>query len=137
MVHSESTYVGDLRCTVRHGPSGTVIETDAPSDNQGKGARFSPTDLVAAALGTCMLTTMGIIAAREKVDLVGSTVAMTKEMTTTGPRKIARLGVTFNLVSDATEDQRRKLELAAKTCPVHRSLNASVVVDVSFAWQPK
>src|ERR1051325_1699972 len=83
MVQIDITYQGQLRCQSTHQPSGTKVLTDAPVDNMGKGESFSPTDMVATALGTCMLTTMGIVAQRKNIDISGSTVSVTKEMVTT------------------------------------------------------
>ncbi|MGA0338894.1 MAG: OsmC family protein, partial [Vulcanococcus sp.] len=93
MTQINSSYSGDLRCASLHGPSGSALETDAPTDNQGKGERFSPTDLVATALSTCILTIMGIVAERHDWDLKGCTARVEKVMTSEAPRKIAQLEV--------------------------------------------
>ena len=87
MVEIHILYEGDLHCRVIHGPSGTLLSTDAPKDNQGKGESFSPTDLLAAALGSCIITTMGIVAKRHALDLKGAKVTVVKEMTVTGEGK--------------------------------------------------
>src|SRR5690348_3988504 len=97
MVEITATYEGQLHCNAKHGPSGSTLSTDAPKDNMGKGESFSPTDLVATALGTCMLTTMGIVAQRHNLDMTGATVRVEKHMTTSGPRKIARLPVEIRI----------------------------------------
>src|ERR1039457_4271827 len=89
MVNIQVEYQGDLHCKATHGPSGAELSTDAPKDNQGRGESFSPTDLVATALGTCMLTIMGIMARTLNIDIVGTTATVEKEMTTTPPRMIA------------------------------------------------
>jgi putative redox protein len=114
--------------------SGTTIFTDAPKDNMGKGASFSPTDLVATAMGTCMLTTMGIAASRMEIDLTGTKVAVTKEMAAAPFRRIARLAVTFHVPVKLSQEQQKKLENAAKTCPVHKSLHSDVQTPVTFNW---
>jgi putative redox protein len=131
-----TTYLGDLRTESTHLQSGTKILTDAPTDNMGKGEAFSPTDLVATATGTCMMTTMAIFAQRDGVELSGSKVEVSKIMTTQPPRKIARLEIklsmTTNIVLD--EDQKAKYEKIAHACPVSRSLNPDVEQDVVFTW---
>jgi putative redox protein len=132
MVEITSVYEGSLRCVSTHGPSGATLNTDAPKDNMGKGEAFSPTDLVATALGTCMLTTMGIVAQRMNIDLVGSTVKVQKEMVTTGPRRIAKLTVDFHVPTPLTSEQQEKLRNAAMTCPVHKSMHPDVQMPVTF-----
>src|ERR1700744_432194 len=97
MVSIEMKYQGDLHCSAVHGPSGTEIDTDAPKDNQGRGESFSPTDLVATALGTCILTTMGIMARTLEVNIEGATVTVDKEMTSSAPRRIERLTVKIHM----------------------------------------
>src|SRR5437899_13012479 len=93
MVKITFEYLGDLHCVATHGPSGRTLDTDAPKDNEGRGESFSPTDLVATALGTCMATIMGIYARRKSIDLRGMKIEVTKEMTQALPRRIARLSV--------------------------------------------
>ena len=127
-------YESDLRCRSIHEASGVALITDAPVDNQGLGRSFSPTDLVAAALGTCMLTIMGIWAQRNGVDLAGTTFEVSKEMATTTPRRIARLTVRFKVPTPTTPEQRVRLEQAARACPVSQSLHPDVAHDVSFDW---
>ncbi len=134
MVEIDLRYEGDLRTTARHAPSGAVLETDAPKDNMGKGEAFSPTDLLATSLGACMLTIMGIIAKREQIDLVGTTVKVAKEMTATPPRRVASLTVTFVVPVALDDTQKQKLINAAHTCPVHRSLHPDVKVITDFQW---
>lgn len=128
-------YVGGLRCEAVHGPSGSQLLTDAPVDNCGKGEAFSPTDLVATALATCMATTMGIFADRHGIDLRGLEVSVAKEMTTTAPRRIAKLTTELRLPFPATHEHREALERAALTCPVHRSLHRDVALPIRFIWQ--
>lgn len=136
MVEIQIDYEGKLRCSARHVDSGTTIITDAPKDNMGNGESFSPTDLVATALGTCMLTTMGIFAQRSEIDISGSTLVVTKEMASVPTRRIARLAVTFNIPArKLTEDEKQKLQNAAMTCPVHKSLHSNVEMPVTFNWK--
>src|ERR1700733_9892829 len=106
MVKISMVYEGQLHCTLTHGPSGSVIQTDAPKDNMGRGEAFSPTDLVAAALGSCMLTVMGIAAQRHNIDLKGTTVEVSKEMVTTPMRRIGTITITFHMASGIPEDKR-------------------------------
>jgi putative redox protein len=134
VVEIDITYEGALRCAAVHGPSGSTFTTDAPRDNMGKGESFSPTDLVATALGTCMMTVMGIAANRLGVDLAGSKVRVVKEMAGAPVRKIARLRVEIAVSRDIAPDHRRQLEAAAHACPVHESLHPDVDVPVTFAW---
>ena len=132
MVEISTVYQGKLRCRSHHGPSGAELLTDAPKDNMGEGAAFSPTDLVATALGTCMMTVMGIVAQRENLDLTGATVHVKKEMATQPIRRIGRIQVDFYVPMTMTEVQKQKLINAAETCPVHKSLHPDVQVDVKF-----
>ena len=132
MVKINIEYSGDLRCVATHGPSKRVLETDAPVDNQGKGESFSPTDLVATALGSCMGTIMGIYAQRHDIDLRGMRIEVSKEMTQTPPRRIARL--TTEIWFPAGVQKNEALERAALTCPVHHSLHPEVEKPVTFHY---
>lgn len=134
MVNIQIEYQGDLRCKATHGPSGTELSTDAPKDNQGRGESFSPTDLVATALGTCMLTIMGIAARTHNIDISGATATVAKEMTAAAPRRIQRLVVKIHVPHALSPADREKLERAAYTCPVHKSLHPDVEVPVEFTW---
>ncbi len=134
MVKVSIRYEGGLRCAAVHGPSGTAINTDAPVDNHGRGESFSPTDLVAAGLGTCMATVMGIVAERHGIDLRGMRVEVTKEMSADTPRRIARLATTIRMPVAADHPQRALLENAALICPVHQSLHPDVQKPVDFHW---
>ncbi len=135
MVHIDIEYEGTLRCKSVHEPSGQVLLTDAPVDNQGKGEAFSPTDLVATALGTCIATTMGIVAAREGVELAGMRIGVDKEMTSVPSRRIARLFVRIEMPVPVTPVQRTKLERAAHHCPVHKTLLAGgVEIPIEFVY---
>ena len=127
-------YQGELRCESTHGPSQTKLLTDAPVDNCGKGESFSPTDLVATALGTCMATTMGIYAQRHEIDLRGLRVNVVKEMSQEPPRRIARLVTELHFPLPASHPQREVLERTALTCPVHRALAPTVEIPVKFVW---
>jgi len=127
-------YEGDLHCRLHHGPSGAQIVTDAPPDNQGKGEAFSPTDLLAASLGSCIMTVMGIYARRKEIDLRGSSVQVTKEMVTGPMRRVSRLTVIVDLPEHIEAGQRVALENAAHTCPVERSLHPDIKVDLQFRY---
>ena len=126
MVEINIVYEGQLHCAATHGPSATVLTTDAPKDNMGKGESFSPTDLVATALGTCIVTTMGIVAQRHGIDISGTKVRVEKHMITTGIRRIGRLPVEIHVPHTVSEEDRQRLENAAGTCPVHKSLHPDV-----------
>ncbi len=134
MVTITTCYEGDLRCTLTHEPSGTQLITDAPLDNHGRGESFSPTDLVAAALGSCMLTVMGIAARKLDVDLTGASVTTEKTMTAQPVRRIAALSVRLNIPAICTPEHQQALEKAALGCPVHHSLHPDTKVDVAFTW---
>lgn len=135
MTTIKTTYLGDLRTKATHIQSGTEILTDAPVDNQGKGEAFSPTDLVAASLGSCMMTIMGIVANRENLDLRGMSMDITKIMTSTPPRAIAKIEIKFDFYSiKLDENQRIKLKNAALTCPVSLSLDGDIIQDIDFGW---
>ncbi len=132
-------YTGELHCTAQHGPSGRALETDAPVDNQGRGESFSPTDLVATGLGTCMATTMGIKARAAGFDLTGVSLHVKKVMTAQPLRRIARLEVTLTFPPAVSERcnaaMRVLLEHTAHTCPVRVSLLEAIEVPVVFDWQ--
>jgi putative redox protein len=134
MVAIQMEYQGDLHCKAVHGPSGTELFTDAPKDNQGRGESFSPTDLVATALGSCILTTMGMMARTLEIDIAGATATVEKEMTTSAPRMIARLTTRINVPQQLSDENKLKLERAAHTCPVHRSLHPDVEKPIEFTW---
>jgi putative redox protein len=134
VVKIEIVYEGGLRTTARHAPSGATLSTDAPVDNEGQGERFSPTDLVAAALGTCMLTVMGIASRRKGLALEGARVRVEKHMVADPVRRIGRLGVTFEMPAGLSAGDRQLLENAARTCPVHKSLHPEVETLLSFRY---
>jgi putative redox protein len=134
MVAIQLEYQGDLHCKAVHGPSESQLSTDAPKDNQGRGESFSPTDLVATALGSCILTIMGILARTLEIDIAGSTATVEKEMTTQPPRMIASLKVEIHVPHAVSAENRIKLERAAHTCPVHKSLHPDVQTPIEFTW---
>ncbi len=137
MVKIHTVYEGELHCQATHGPSSSQLTTDAPVDNQGKGESFSPTDLVATALGACMVTTMGIVAERHGWSLVGTTVDVEKHMVADPRRRIGKVDVVIRVPAvEGGRDtkQRTALERAALTCPVHASLHPSVEIPVRFEW---
>jgi len=133
MVKVDVTYKGSLRCQMKHGPSGALVETDAPKDNMGKGEVFSPTDLVASALAACILTTMGIVAQRHHISLEGSRAEVTKEMST-DPRRIARVAVHFHMTAGIPPAERPILERAGLNCPVHKSLHPDIELPIQFSY---
>ncbi|HET9505082.1 MAG TPA: OsmC family protein [Hymenobacter sp.] len=128
-------YEGHLRTQATHVASGTSIQTDAPVDNHGRGEAFSPTDLVGTALGTCILTTMAIVAERHGIDLVGSTFDVKKVMSQEPPRRIAQLDVDLYLPAALGEADRALLERTAHTCPVALSLNPEIRQEIRFFYQ--
>lgn len=134
MVHIDIVYEGQLHCSLKHGPSGTVIATDAPKDNHGKGEAFSPTDMVSGALGACMLTIMGIVAQRHELKLDGTKVQVIKEMIQEPVRRIGKLTVTFQMPAGIPVEKRKLLENAAHTCPVHKSLHPDIQIPVTFHY---
>jgi putative redox protein len=133
---STVVYDGNLRTVCQHLRSGSTIETDAPVDNNGKGERFSPSDLVATALGSCMLTIMGMRAVEMDVDLKGTKIEVEKIMKT-DPRRIGALNLTFHFPETLvlTERQRIILQKAADTCPVKYSINTDIDLNVNFNWK--
>jgi len=135
MVSIQLEYEGDLHCRAVHGPSGANLSTDAPKDNQGRGESFSPTDLVATALGSCILTVMGIMARTLNIDLAGSTATVEKEMANAPVRMIQRLSVKIHVPHPVSLENRQKLERAAHTCPVHRSLHPEIEKPIDFTWE--
>ena len=133
MVTIQATYEGDLCCTAIHGPSTAKLQTDAPKDNEGLGRFFSPTDLVATALATCILTTMGIVARRRGIDLKGASASVEKHMNAT-PRRIGRLPVVVRVTGSYSDEQKQVLEHAAHHCPVHKSLHPDIDASIRIDW---
>lgn len=134
MVNIRVDYEGDLHCKATHGPSGAELHTDAPVDNRGRGETFSPTDLVATALGSCLLTIMGIAARTLDLDITGATASVEKSMTAAPPRRIERLAVRIHVPHALSALEREKLERAARGCPVHRSLHPEIATPIEFTW---
>lgn len=134
MATSTITYVGELRTVCLHLQSGTEILTDAPTDNHGKGEAFSPTDLVATALGSCMVSIMGIKSKELNVDLKDSKVFITKIMQSE-PRKIAKIEVILEMSIETSDKNKIILERAAMTCPVLLSLHPDIEKNVIFKWK--
>lgn len=128
-------YKGDLRCECTHLQSGTIIETDAPTDNRGKGERFSPTDTVCVALATCIITTMGIKAADLQIDLTGTRIDVKKHMLT-DPRRIGQIDVTLHFPATLQLDEKDKtiLQRTGDNCPVAKSLHPDLKLNVSYNW---
>lgn len=132
----EIGYLGALHCEAVHGPSRDRLTTDAPVDNGGKGAAFSPTDLVATALGSCLMTVMGIAAERHQLDLTGTRVRVVKEMASAPRRRIAALTATITIPNGQAlaEHDRALLERTALSCPVRQSLHPDVKVTMTFDY---
>lgn len=128
-------YLGHLRCQCVHLQSGSVMETDAPTDNQGKGERFSPTDTVCVALATCIITTMGIKAEAMDIDLAGTRLEVTKHMLS-DPRRIGKIEIRIFLTSktEISEKDRQILERVGNHCPVARSLHPDLEKNVEYIW---
>ena len=133
-VRIQTEYQGDLHCVSIHTPSETALATDAPVDNQGRGESFSPTDLVATSLGTCLLTTMGIVARTLNVDLTGATATVEKDMSSAPPRRVNRLTVAIRVPRTTSPENQQRLENAAHTCPVKKSLHPDIETPIEFVW---
>jgi uncharacterized OsmC-like protein len=132
---STVTYKGELRTLATHLQSGSTFETDAPTDNQGKGARFSPTDLIGTALASCMVTTMAIKAKELEMKLNGVNIETLKIMTS-APRKIGEIQIKFIWPKGSafSDEEKSKLEEIAWTCPVKESLHPDIKLTVDFSW---
>lgn len=126
-------YAGQLKMELTHGPSGSVIRTAAPVDNRGDGSSFSPTDLLGAALGSCMVTTMAIVAEREGIPFPGASFTVEKHMRS-DPRRVDRLPVRLEMPGGLTAEQRSKLEDTARGCPVMRSLEPAIEKAIEFVY---
>jgi putative redox protein len=133
MVEANIKYLGNKRCELTHLQSGSKIETDAPKDNLGLGEKFSPTDLVAVALGSCIVTTMAIVAEREKFEFLGAEAKVIKEMNAT-PRRIAQIAIHIKMSAKTPENLRARLERVATECPVHKSLHPDVKIPIQFEY---
>ncbi len=135
MVRIDVVYEGDLRTVAVHGPSSSQLATDAPVDNRGRGESFSPTDLLATALGTCMFTLMGITAREEGWPIEGARLAIDKQMAAE-PRRVGRLVLRFEMPGGLGPSAQETLERVARTCPVAQSIHPGIELEVEFAWQP-
>jgi len=134
MVEILLAYEGDLHCSAVHVPSGTKLVTDAPKDNNGRGESFSPTDLMATALASCMATVMGIVARRKEIALEGMTVTARKYMSEDQPRRISKLELDLRMPLPADHSERKIFESAARGCPVHHSLHPDIEVVLNWFW---
>ena len=137
MIDIDVLYEGQLHCSATHRPSAATLATDAPVDNHGRGESFSPTDLVGAALGTCMATVMGIHARKQQLPIDGARLNVQKSMTTSPPRRIAKLAVRIEMPESARvvpAEARAQLEHIANTCPVRLSVLDAIEVPVQFIW---
>jgi putative redox protein len=129
-------YSGDLRCESKHLQSGSTLQTDAPTDNRGKGEKFSPTDLLCVALGTCILTTMGIKAMDLGVDIKGSTAEVTKHMAS-DPRRVSRIDIVITLPQNGTQRDQTVLEKTGDNCPVIKSIHPDIIKNITYHWEAK
>ena len=134
MVTISATYEGELRCSARHEPSGSLLCTDAPLDNQGKGEAFSPTDLCATSLGTCMTTIMGIRARQLGIDISGARFEVKKIMSTDTPRRIVGLPIEFWIPGRHSDEVKSALRNAAETCPVNYSIHPDIERPITIHW---
>lgn len=132
MVEINVKYEGGLHCKAVHKPSGVVLETDAPVDNHGKGESFSPTDLLAASLAVCYLTTMGIAAEERGIKLNGATCRIEKHMSADKPRRVAKLVAEIVLPKGIPLDKRGTLEAVAMHCPVAKSIHPDIDIDLNL-----
>lgn len=133
MVLSTTTYDGEKHCHVVHQPSTSTLETDAPKDNYGKGEAFSPTDLLGAALGACILTTIAIVFEKEGLNFKGAQAEVSKQMLAS-PRRIAKLDVRITFPKGVSPEFREKIEKIAHACPVHKSLHPDIEIPMSFIY---
>lgn len=130
---AEIIYSGNLRCEAKHIQSNSQIETDAPSDNMGKGERFSPTDLLCVSLATCMLTTMGIKADAMGLDMTNSKAEVTKHMAA-DPRRVAKVEVAVSLPGTGSDKEKKILERTGNNCPVAKSVHPDIELVISYKW---
>ncbi|MDE0596613.1 MAG: OsmC family protein [Roseibacillus sp.] len=135
MIEISIDYAGQLHCNATHGPSGDTLETDAPVDNNGRGEAFSPTDLVATALGTCMATVMGIAAQRKKISLEGMKLTVRKHMSEDTPRRISKLEVEVEMPIGQEHPEKKILQSVVLGCPVHHSLHPEIEVPITWRWK--
>jgi len=128
-------YEGQLHCQATHNQSGSFIETDAPTDNRGKGERFSPTDLLCVSLGTCIITTMGIKASDMGIDLAGTTLQVQKHMLP-DPRRVGRVDVTLTFPATLKLDEKDRtiLQRTGDNCPVAKSIHPDIQTNIAYNW---
>ena len=134
MIQIDISYQGELRCQAVHGPTGQTLTTDAPVATRGNGEHFSPTDLVAAELGTCILTIIAGLANRENIDLTGVKISVAKEMASAPQRHIGKLITRVTMPCPLTEQQKAKFERAAHLCPVHESIRPDIEMPIEFIY---
>ena len=134
MVEIHTMFEGDLSCLATHGPSQSSLRTDAPIDNKGLGRTFSPTDLAATALATCAATTMAILCAEDDIELKGMRLSVRKIMSTDAPRRIVGLPMTIRVMGNPPPELQKKLEDAARRCPVAMSLHPEIETGISFSY---
>lgn len=135
MVEIKLRYEGELHCSAVHTPSGNTLVTDAPLDNNGRGQAFSPTDLLATSLGSCMATVIGILAKRKEIAVEGMTVTVRKFMSEDLPRRVVKLELDLQMPLPATHPDRKLLESAAHGCPVHHSIHPDIEVVMNWLWE--
>ncbi len=133
MATAEIRYDGDLRCSCVHIQSGTQIETDAPTDNRGKGQRFSPTDTLCVSLATCIITTMGIRAMDMGIELKGTRIDVQKHMLAE-PRRVGKIDIHLYLPAGISPENQQILERVGNACPVARSLHPDLITDIRYSW---
>ena len=136
MIEIYIDYKGDLHCETKHGPSGRLLETDAPVDNNGRGESFSPTDLLATSLGTCMATVLGIAGRRKEIPMEGMNVKVRKFMSDDQPRRVARLEVDIYIPISKEHAECKLLQSAALGCPVQHSIHPDIEVAINWYWAP-
>ena len=137
MVEIKINYEGDLHCNNTHEPSKSEFATDAPVDNNGRGESFSPTDLLATALGSCMATIMGIVAQRKDLDLTGMNITVGKHMSDAQPRRVSQLDVRIEMPLLEDHPDRKVLESSALSCPVHQSIHPEIKVPIDWVWRTR
>ena len=135
MIGISIDYQGQLHCSATHDPSGDSLATDAPVDNNGRGETFSPTDLVATSLGTCMATVMGIVARQKEISLEGMKLGVRKHMSEDTPRRISKLEVEVDMPIPGDHPGCEVLQAAALSCPVHHSIHPEIEVLLTWRWK--
>lgn len=135
MATLETIYLGDLRTEITHVQSGNKVITDAPTDNYGKGEYISPTDMLAAALGSCIITIMDMVADRHEIDLTGTRIVIDKVMSTDAPRRIVEIKIDFYFPDNYDDKIKVLLQRAADTCPVANSLSPELKQTVNFHYK--